>query len=65
MAEDDFVTITVTLPEGQERWRPYPFPGCELAKQQGCSCPTEQPWPGRLTFGSNCPVHELETPLRS
>lgn len=54
--------VTCTLPPGQEHWRPDPFPGSEQAFQQGCTCPVMQPWPGKLTFSLECPVHELEQP---
>jgi hypothetical protein len=54
--------VTCLLPSGQENWRPDPFPGSDEAAEAGCSCPREQPWPGRLQFSCDCPVHELEKP---
>lgn len=55
-------TITVQLPEGQEKWRPDPFPGSDVAIEAGCKCPLHQPWPGKITFAVDCPVHELDRP---
>jgi len=52
--------ITASLPAGQERWRPDPFPGSEPAFLKGCTCPELQPWPGQLRFNMACPVHQLE-----
>lgn len=52
--------VVCELPEGQERWRPDPFPGSDAAIERGCVCPLHQPWPGKLAFSTRCPVHELE-----
>jgi hypothetical protein len=57
---DEPKTVTTQLPPGQESWRPEPFPGSDEAADDGCTCPEHQPWPGALTFSTDCPVHELE-----
>ena len=31
--------VVCELPEGQERWRPDPFPGSDAAIERGCVCP--------------------------
>lgn len=54
------VIVTVKLGRGEEYWKPAPFPGSQEAADEGCTCPIEQPWPGRLAFDEECPVHELE-----
>jgi len=56
----DRIFMTLVLPVGSENWRPEPFPGSEEAFARGCACPLLQPWPGRLTFAMDCPVHEME-----
>jgi hypothetical protein len=61
MTREDREFITCTLPRGSENWRPDPFPGSDVAAARGCNCPVTQPWPGRLTFAIDCPVHELES----
>jgi hypothetical protein len=52
--------VTCVLPRGHEKWRPDPFPGSDEAAAADCSCPLHQPWPGKLIFALDCPVHQLE-----
>ena len=52
--------VTITLPSGMETWKPDPFPGGNIAINLGCTCPEDQPHPGRLCFSVDCPIHELE-----
>lgn len=37
-------------------WRPDPFPGDKFAREKGCVCPKDQPWPGAIDFNTECPV---------
>ena len=52
--------VTVSLPPGMETWKPDPFPGGDAAIDLGCTCPVDQPHPGKLRFATDCPMHELE-----
>ena len=52
--------LICALPDHAYRYRPDPFPGSTEAAIEGCTCPIAQPWPGKLAFASDCPVHELE-----
>lgn len=49
------------LPPGQENFRIEPFPGSDEAFERGCTCPVDQPWPGRYAFAGDCPVHVMES----
>jgi hypothetical protein len=55
--------VVCSLPRGMENWRPDPFPGSDAAHDKGCTCPVMQPWPGRIAFDHDCPVHELDTAI--
>lgn len=35
-------------------------PGSSYAREQGCTCPTEQPEPRAFVFSFHCPRHILE-----
>lgn len=50
--------LTLAVPPGD--WRPDPFPGSAAARAGGCTCPVDQPWPGRLNIDTECPIHEPE-----
>lgn len=51
--------IVCELPPAERYWHPTPFPGGQMAAAEGCTCPADQPWPGKLALSSDCPLHEL------
>lgn len=55
------VTVTCRLGAESAFWRPDPFPGSPAARERGCQCPADQPWPGALAFELHCPIpaHQL------
>lgn len=55
--------IRCTLPEGvTEAEFGVPLPGTRDAVELGCTCPEDgsDDWPRRLTFATDCQLHELQ-----
>jgi hypothetical protein len=56
------MTFTCKVDVGQLK-AIHPFPACQEAKIQGCSCPDQDETrlaQGLVTFDGYCPIHQLE-----
>lgn len=59
--DESHLVYTLKLSDEDSHYRPDPFPGSKEAVLEGCTCPDEQPWPGKMAISGNCPVHVLES----
>ena len=52
--------LCCNVPSGTKESDFNPFPGNEIARRSGCTCPDQSLANGQIRIDTDCPLHKLE-----